>query len=197
MSPRPEGLDNTIRLYALAYARRGWPGSCCCEAEHELLLDGLARDARNDPDLAPLLDAPPRKGAKILLTADRGPSGIEDIDDRLHSRFEMGLVVEVHPDSLPAGAGDLNLQEAPDEFIQDDDLWAGFMRPKVADTVLPPLEEFETGDRAGLMVMGVVPEQEAPAPAESEASVSKWRPSKENVVWDWPVIEDRIVEEEA
>lgn len=167
-------------------------------------VQALSGTERAQDEFFHLFEASNRKGAKILLTADRSPSGIEDIDDRLRSRFEMGLVVEVNSDSLPAGAGELGLREAPDEFIQDDDLWAGFMRPKVADTVLPPLEEFEIGDRAGLMVMGGEPEELAPASAESEASVaaaapsaSSWRPSKENVVWDWPVIEDRIVEEEA
>ena len=48
-------------------------------------------------------------------------------------------------------AGELNLEEAPPEFMQDEDLWGGFMRPEVAGTVLPPIEEFETGDRGGLM----------------------------------------------
>ena len=57
-NPRPQGqgLDNTILLRALAYARRRWPVSCCGEAEHELLLDDLEHDARNDPDIAALVD---------------------------------------------------------------------------------------------------------------------------------------------
>ena len=57
-SPRPEGqgLDNIILLRALAHAHRGRTVSCCGEAEHELLLEDLEHDSRNDPDIAALLD---------------------------------------------------------------------------------------------------------------------------------------------
>ena len=152
-----------------------------------------------------LFEASKRRGTKIMIAADRAPSGIDDIDERLRSRFEMGLVVEAPGRGLPAGAGDMNLEEAPPEYIQDDDLWGGFMRPKVADTVLPPVEEVEAGDGVGPAV-----DEPAPAPAEelaqqtetaeaadaAEAAApgSAWRPSKENVVWDWQAVEERIVE---
>ncbi len=110
----------------------------------------------------------------------------------------MGLVVEATPESLPPGAATLNLKEAPPEYIQDEDLWSGFIRPKSGAGVVPPLEEIEVGDRGGMIIME--PEEVAAAPAElvAEPEVvadpgSPWRPSRENVVWDWPVIEDRIV----
>jgi hypothetical protein len=167
---------------------------------------------RAKDELFLLLEAASRKGTKILITADRAPSGIDDIDQRLRSRFEMGLVVEAPGNNLPKGAGELNLEEAPPEFIQDEDLWGGFMRPEVADTVLAPIEEFETDDRGGLMpssddtAIEAAPAQAAAPPAEAakvaevaeapEASgtSSAWSPSKESVVWDWQMIEERIVE---
>jgi hypothetical protein len=156
-----------------------------------------------------LFEASKRRGTKIMIAADRAPSGIADIDKRLRSRFEMGLVVETPGKGLPAGAGELNLQEAPPEYIQDEDLWGGFMRPKVASTIIPPIEEFQTGERGGLMpsLDDSAPE---PAPAEEPAITaeavevaeagepaeqpSAWMPSKENVVWDWQAVEERIVE---
>jgi len=124
----------------------------------------------------------------------------------------MGLVVEAPGRDLPKGAGELTLEEAPPEFMQDEDLWGGFMRPEVGDAVLPPIEEFETGDRGGLMpsfndsATEAAPAQEAVPTTEvaeavevaesGEAAVtsSAWSPSRENVVWDWQVIEERIVE---
>ena len=193
----------------------------------------LSETERAKDEFFHLFEASKRKGTKLLITADRPPSGIDDIDERLRSRFEMGLVVEAPGKALPKGAGVLNLEEAPPEYIQSEDLWGGFMRPKVADTILPPLEEFEIGERGGLMpAMDDVPYEpapakepslaqepsltEAPAPAKEPAPVgepsptgikaelveaeepiglsSAWRPSKENVVWDWNAIEERIVE---
>ncbi len=169
----------------------------------------ISETERAKDELFHLFEASKRRGTKIMIAADRAPSRIDDIDERLRSRFEMGLVVETPGKGLPAGVGELNLEEAPPEYMQDEDLWAGFMRPKVASTVMPPIEEFETGERAGLMPswydsgpdpagaedpartgeVAQVPEGEEPA-----GLPSAWKPSKENVVWDWQAIEERIVE---
>ena len=173
---------------------------------------------RAKDELFLLLEASGRKGTKILITADRAPSGVDDIDQRLRTRFEMGLVMEAPGKDLPKGAGELNLEEAPPEFIQDEDLWGGFMRPEVADTVLPPIEEFEAGDRSGLMpsfddaateaapaevaappaeaakLAKVAEVAEAPEASEAAGTSSAWSPSKESVVWYWQMIEERIVE---
>ncbi len=190
-----------------------------------------------------LFEASKRTGTKMMIAADRAPSGIADIDERLRTRFEMGLVVEAPGQGLPSGAGTLNLEDAPPEYIQDDDLWGGFMRPKAGDATVPPIEDFEVGDRAGLMPTGGEPaaapapaaQPEVPTPTEEPAAPvappaapvaappaaptaapptapaaappaapaaagepaavsSAWKPSKENVVWDWRAVEERIVE---
>ena len=161
-----------------------------------------------------------RTGTKIMIAADRAPSGIDDIDNRLRTRFEMGLVVEAPGESLPQGAGELNLEEAPPEYMEGEDLWGGFMRPAVAGNVLPPVEDFELGERQRPGLTPSVDEAE-PEPASAEEPARKaepteaaeaadaagaggaaepagpgsvWKPSKENVVWDWQAVEDRIVE---
>ena len=194
-----------------AWRERWWDVDLLLLYDAELI--SLTERAKDELFL--LLEASGRKGTKILIAADRAPSGVKDIDERLRTRFEMGLVVEAPGRDLPKGAGELNLEEAPPEFMQDEDLWGGFMRPEVGDAVLPPIEEFETGDRGGLMpsvsdsATEVAPAQEA-APTTATAEVteavevaeageaagtgSAWSPSKENVVWDWQVIEERIVE---
>ena len=171
-----------------------------------------------------LFEASKRTGTKILITADRAPSGIDDIDERLRTRLEMGLVVEAPGQSLPQGAGELNLEAAPPEYMEDEDLWGGFMRPKVADTVLPPVEDSEPGERGGLVPSADEAEPEPAAaeeparkaePAEAAKAAdaagaagaagaggagepagpgSVWKPSKENIVWDWQAVEERIVE---
>ena len=164
-------------------------------------VQALSDTERAQDEFFHLFEASKRKGAKILITADREPSGITGIDDRLSSRFEMGLVVEATGESLPPGAETLNLEEAPPAYIQDEDLWSGFIRPKVGDAVVPPLEELDVGDRGGMIIME--PEEPMSEPQEAvpvtPATVdpgTPWQPSRENVVWDWAVIEDGIVEVE-
>ena len=194
-----------------AWRERWWDVDLLVIYDAEL----ISGTERAKDELFHLLEAAKRKGTKILIAADRLPSGIDDIDERLRTRFEMGLVLEAPGNGLPKGAGVLNLEEAPPEFMQDDDLWGGFMRTAVSDAVIPPIDEVGTGDRAGVMpsvgdastvaapaepaappadvaVAGEAPE--AVEAAEAAATSSAWSPSKENVVFDWQVIEDRIVE---
>ena len=168
-----------------------------------------------------LFEATKRTSTRIMIAADRVPSGIADIDERLRTRFEMGLVVEAPGKGLPQGAGVLNLEDAPPEYMQDEDLWGGFMRPNVADTAgvtaTPAIEDYEVGDRVGV-TPDTVRSATVPSPAEQPAQKAKapepaqtaevagaeagvaagigavWKPSKENVVWDWKSIEERIVE---
>jgi hypothetical protein len=201
-----------------AWRERWW------EVDLLLLFDAqeISATERAKDEFFHLFEASNRTGTKMLIAADRLPSGIADIDERLRSRFEMGLVVEVAGKDLPSGAGVLNLEEAPPVYIQDEDLWGGFMRPKVADTILPPIEEFEIGDRGGLGFLdepepgprtpAAAPTAHAPpatkaAPAQPPAVAreademvepawegSSWEPSRENVVWNWKAVEERIVE---
>ncbi len=68
-----------------------------------LLLHGaekLADTERAQEEFFHLFEALKRTGARVLLSADRPPSSIDGIEDRLRSRFEGGLVLE-----LEEGAG--------------------------------------------------------------------------------------------
>ena len=190
-----------------------------------------------------LFEASKRKSMKIFIAADRAPSGINDIDERLRTRFEMGLVVEAPGRGLATGAGDLDLCEAPPEYMQEEDLWAGFMTTASDAVVTPTAESDFEGDRhmpslddyapvaapagepaptvgvagpaetvgtvgtvetAGTVgtietagTVGTVETAGTVEPAEAVETAgasSAWSPSKENVVWNWMVIEDRIVE---
>ena len=186
-----------------AWRERWWGVDLLLIYDAELISDA----ERAKDEFFHLFEGSKGKGTKILITAGCPPSGIANIDERLRSRFEMGLVVEAGGRNLPPGAGELNLGEALPEFIQDEDLWSGFMRP-TADAVTPAVDEFEVEDHAGKMVD---PEPEVAVSTataatgdghqvEAVSSVSSttpaWRPSRENAVWDWAAIEDRIVEVE-
>jgi len=192
-----------------AWRERWWDVDLLLMYDAELISD----TERAKDEFFHLFEASKRTGTKMLITADRAPAGINDIDERLRTRFEMGLVVEAPGKNLPQGAGELNLEEAPPEYMEGEDLWGGFMRPKVADTVIPPVEDLEGGEDGDL----TPPEEpaaaeptSADAPAgkagpaqaagdETEAaevggSGSVWKPSRENVVWDWQTVEERIVD---
>ena len=198
-----------------AWRERWWDVDLLLLYDAEL----ISGTERAKDELFNILEASKRRGAKILIAADRAPSGIDDIDDRLRTRFEMGLVVEANGNSLPKGAGVLNLEEAPPEFIQDDDLWGGFMGlgasdPGASEEVrvgerVPTLEDFqaeapvakvaappvEVAEAAPVAEPAGTPKAtEAPEVAEAAVTSSAWTPSRENVVWDWQVIEERIVE---
>jgi len=163
----------------------------------------LSETERAQDEFFHLFEATKRRGAKMLITADRPPSHIESIDDRLRSRFEGGLVVEIEAEGLPPEAMHFILEDAAPEFIQDDDLWSGFDR----DVVIPPLEDLQIGDRAGLFggdggdpAWAQVPDEAVsatPASGPSAPAVQSepWRPPPDSVVWLWPEIDDRIVEE--
>jgi len=65
-----------------------------------LLMDGaeaLSETERAQDEFFHVFEALKRRGSRIVLAADRPPSEIQGIDDRLRSRFEGGLVVELHP----------------------------------------------------------------------------------------------------
>ncbi len=76
----------------------------------ELLLlhgiEGLSGTERAQEEFFHLFEALIRRGGRILLAADRPPSRVEGVDDRLLSRFEGGLVVELGPEP---GGSDLSV----------------------------------------------------------------------------------------
>ena len=55
----------------------------------------LAHTERAQDEFFHLFEAVTRRGARVILAADRSPVKIPEIDDRLRSRFEGGLVVEI------------------------------------------------------------------------------------------------------
>ncbi|MEZ4414998.1 MAG: DnaA/Hda family protein [Gemmatimonadota bacterium] len=55
----------------------------------------LSQTERAQDEFFHLFEAVKRRGARIVIAADRPPSRVAHVDDRLRSRFEGGLVVEV------------------------------------------------------------------------------------------------------
>jgi chromosomal replication initiation ATPase DnaA len=161
----------------------------------------LSETERAQDECFHLFDALKRRGARVLLAADRAPARIEKIDERFRSRFEGGLVVEI---DAGAGKGNLELVEAA-AAAEPEGIWGASEGP------IPPLEEIEVGDHAGMLIdkkEAKAPAAAAPtasaapasptqpaAPAEPPKKGGAWFPSAENVVIYWPEIDDLLQEE--
>ncbi len=104
-----------------------------------LLLHGvqkLSETERAQEELFHLFEALKRRGARIFLASDRSPSAIGGIDDRLRSRFEGGLVVEVERGSVPRRHP--GLREGPDQA--EDSV------PIEGPVSLPPVRDLDWGE---------------------------------------------------
>jgi chromosomal replication initiator protein DnaA len=174
-----------------------------------LLLDDvelLAGTERTQEEIFHVFNALHTAGRQIVLVSDRAPSQLQGVEDRLRSRFEGGLVVEVKP---------------PDTALREK-LYA---RHLAAAGVHPeaPLVEYlasrpavsacEIMANVGRLVQAAgvvgVPVSRAFARMEMEGGSGSFpavqpavgRPGDpfflddEKVVWDWPDVSGRVIEE--
>jgi chromosomal replication initiator protein len=137
-------------------------------------LQGLSQTERAQDEFFHLFEALKRRGARMMLVADRAPGEIDDIDDRLRSRFEGGLVLEITSGDVV----DLQLVE-PAAAAGGDRIF------------VPDLEEKDSKGAEGRARL----ERVMAAPAEPPAKGGAWFPSPENVVIHWPRIDELLIEE--
>ena len=141
-------------------------------------VEALAETERAQDEFFHLFEALKRRGARVMLVSDRTPASIDSIDDRLRSRFEGGLALQ-----LEAGSRDGELVLVEQEFKPLDD-----------SVFLAGLSD--TSARAS---EGAAREPAEPAPAPVLAEAPKkggvWFPGPENVVILWPNIEELLMEE--
>lgn len=166
-----------------------------------LLVDGaqdLSSTERAQEEFFHLFEALQRRRARVMIAADRPPSQISALDDRLRARLDGGLVIEIDvraedlSTELRSALEETPTRSAPPEVeerdIADEDReWIRSFRPGSP-----------TGRRryagAGRTEDGQLLEDLGGGKPEAVA-VEAWLPSPEKVVWDWPRLEDRIVEE--
>jgi hypothetical protein len=136
----------------------------------------LSETERAQDEFFHLFEALKRRGARMMLAADRPPSAIGSIDDRLRSRFEGGLVLELSTGS----ASEVELLEEEQEQGQADDR-----------IFVPALRDDSTGS-------GGDSGQAEPSPiaiTEPPQKGGAWFPGPENVVIYWPRLDDLLIEE--
>ncbi len=135
-------------------------------------IQDLVETERAQDEFFHLFEALRRRGARMMFVADRAPSSIKGIDDRLRSRFDGGLVLE-----LTSGtATPLELVDAPAEAAE-------------AKPYVPGIDSPAEAKRA---------KESKPQPVPIEAPTKaggSWFPGPENAVIHWPRYEDLLIEE--
>ena len=133
----------------------------------------LSETERAQDEFFHLFEALKRRGARMMLVANRSPSNVESIDDRLRSRFEGGLVLEL------AGGEPADLELVEQTTAEAD------------DGIFVPDMESEAAKGPETRTMEPVPSALSEAPSKGGA----WFPGPENVVIHWPRIEELLIEE--
>ncbi|MDX1492807.1 MAG: DnaA/Hda family protein, partial [Longimicrobiales bacterium] len=139
-------------------------------------IQGLVETERAQDEFFHLFEALRRRGARMMFVADRAPSSIDEIDDRLRSRFEGGLVLELSTGT----AGPFELEQAQEKADGKSE----------ESIFVPDLDDDEKGDRGR--------KKSRPQPVAIEAATQRggaWFPSSENAVIHWPRFEELLIEE--
>ncbi|MCJ7628368.1 MAG: DnaA/Hda family protein [Longimicrobiales bacterium] len=166
-----------------------------------LLIDGaqdLSTTERAQEEFFQLFEALQRRRARIMIAADRPPAEIPALDDRLRARLEGGLIVEVQVDASelsPELRKSLRETEAPEvlpepekrDILAEDREWIRSFQPGAFGAGRGPSGP-GSGDEGPSLVVWATGQ-------EGSIAVEAWVPSPEQVVWDWPKLGDRIVEE--
>jgi chromosomal replication initiation ATPase DnaA len=142
----------------------------------------LSDTERAQDEFFHLFEALKRRGARVMIAADRPPSEIDTIDERLRSRFEGGLVLELENARVTQSDAVLTLYE-PHELTDD---W------ELVEPAPEEVAEAETAEEAEEREDGGAGEEEAEAAA---GAARGWYPSPEKVVWRWPHLDDRMVDD--
>ena len=192
-----EFIDALARGVAGAWRERWWTVEVLLlYGVHELSMMERAQD-----EFFHLFEALKRRDARIFLAADRRPSDIERVDNRLLSRFEGGLVVDLGearsrvPEAVAPPRERVPSRAAPTSTAtgvqRGASVGPGASGSEEELELLRQLAAVGAPDRDG--------DDEPGAPAGlrgmDKDESGAWRPSRERVVWDWPAVEEQIVED--
>lgn len=166
----------------------------------------IAGKERTQDELFHLFNACADAGKQIILTSDRPPRDLGDLEERLRSRFDGGLVVEMGtPDR------DLRLRLYARQFAQRERSAPEDVIGYLADRPVSSVREiigtvhrvcaaadvasesitlsFVRGELEGVAA------GPAPARAPSDERVDTFFLDEEKIVWDWPDVTARLIEE--
>lgn len=134
-------------------------------------IQALVETERAQDEFFHLFEALRRRGARMMFVADRAPGAITEIDDRLRSRFEGGLVLEISEGK--AQPFDLVESEVPAPAEKEDTIF------------VPALGSDESGDSDTAHQLVAI----------DATKGGSWFPGPENAVIHWPRFEELLIEE--
>lgn len=177
-----------------------------------LLLDDiqlLAGRDRTQEELFNLFNAFADAGRQLGFTADKIPAQLAGLAPRLTTRFEAGLVVELTAPDRPMRAEMVRRLLAARGVAAEDEV-VQYLAARPADSAravqglvnralsrMDPASEALTVETARLAIEGRPPRPSqahavsATVPSGLDAALG----SREKVVWDWPNVGDRLIEE--
>jgi chromosomal replication initiator protein len=173
-----------------------------------LLLDDvhfLAGKERTQEELFHVFNDLHAEGKQVVLSSDRPPTELGDLEARLRSRFEGGLVVEIHPPDR-ALREKLFARYLVQAEVEPDVTLLAYLAERTVSSVREIAGTVHrllaAADMAGVAVTVELAEREmdgpgalrVPAPAAVRA-VDEFFLDDEKVIWDWPEIGGRVVEE--
>ncbi|HVE78802.1 MAG TPA: DnaA/Hda family protein [Gemmatimonadaceae bacterium] len=178
-------------------------------AADALLVDDIqfvAGKERTQEELFHVFNELHAQGKQIVFTSDRPPKELEGLEERLRSRFEGGLVVALSKPDRPLReklfARYLSQVEPPPE-----DGLLEYLADRTAASVREIIGTVHrlaaAADVAGVTLTVALARAElegagtapAAAPASTSAPVDSFFLDDEKVVWDWPDVSGRAIEE--
>jgi chromosomal replication initiation ATPase DnaA len=169
-------------------------------------VDALSGTERAQEELFHLFDELRGAGAQLVFTAKVPPRDLAGIEDRLRSRFESGLVVDL-AEELRAQERQRSLATQTDGAGGDNGAAAS---PDTAAPLLPAEEEARlrmmereagraTASAQGAAAVAPAPGANGtPGAAETDrqrVTLDEWFLSREKVLWEWSDAADWLVEE--
>jgi chromosomal replication initiator protein len=171
-----------------------------------LLLDEIEQFAgteRTQEEFFHLFNALMEAGKQIVLTSARAPRALTDLDDRLRSRFEGGLVVEIQPPDLLLREKLIARQLAASGITPAADVLraaAGLEMPTGRDVLrvgdrLVEIAEQSNGRLTSADVSRVSSVRRSTPVHRATPSGDSHFADREKTVWDWPDLSGRIIED--
>jgi chromosomal replication initiator protein len=171
-----------------------------------LLIDEVEQFAgteRTQDEFFHLFNALTEAGKQVVLTAARAPRALTDMDERLRSRFEGGLVVEIQPPDMLLRGKLIARQlvragiEPTAEVLQ---AAAALVMPTARDAIRVGERLAEmAGQSSGRLTSADVSRLSS---VRRSTPVHRATPSgdvhfgdREKTVWDWPDLSGRIIED--
>ena len=173
-----------------------------------LLLDDvhfLAGKERTQEELFHVFNDLHSAGKQVVLSSDRPPTELGDLEARLRSRFEGGLVVEIHPPDR-ALREKLYARFLVQVDVEPDTALLAYLAERSVSSVREIAGMVHrlvaASEVAGVTVTRELAERElegpgavrVPPPATAKA-VDTFFLDDEKVIWDWPDVGGRVVEE--